>query len=140
MQISRALQEEIEYLIHACLTALKTWDRAALARIFADDPTAIHFGTAAEEKYVGGAAYLHAMERQRTKTIPEIDFDFLPGSPVIQSSGDVAWVVGDARLSGVTATRHYFHIDTRITFVLQLRDDRWQIVHSHFSIGVPSPS
>jgi ketosteroid isomerase-like protein len=128
--------EEVREVIRRCIDALRQWDRAAMARIFADDPRAIHYGTAADEKYIGGAAYLQAMERQHTVTIPDVEFDFLPGSPAIETQDGIAWVVGDARLSGTSPTRHYFQIDTRITFILRKQDDRWQIVHSHFSIPV----
>jgi ketosteroid isomerase-like protein len=140
MQIQQSDSVEVEHIIRQCIGALRTWDRAKLAEIFADSPQSIHFGTSADECYIGGAAYLRAMERQRQVSIPDIEFDFLPGSPVIQMSGDVAWAVGNARIAGTTATHRYFHIDTRLTFILQKLDDRWQIVHSHYSVGVPGPS
>ena len=133
-------QADVRNVILQCIEALRTWDRATIARFFADDPRAIHFGTAADEKYVGGAAYLQAMEQQHTVTLPDVDFDFLPGSPVIETFHDIAWVVGEARLSGTLPNRRYFQIDTRITSILKKLQWVWQIEHSHFSVGVPSPA
>jgi ketosteroid isomerase-like protein len=132
--------EEVSQVIRECLAASRAWDGAALARIFASDSHAIHFGTAADETYIGGATYLHAMERQHTATIPDMAFDFLPGSPVVQARDNVAWVVGEARISGTTANGRYFQFNTRVTFILEKLDDRWQIVHSHYSIGVLPPA
>jgi ketosteroid isomerase-like protein len=132
--------EEVRQVIRACLVASRTWNQEAMAQIFASDPQAIHFGTAAEETYVGGATYLHAMQQQHTQTIPDMAFDFLPGSPVVQARDNVAWVVGEARISGTTAHQRYFQFNTRVTFILEKLADVWQIVHSHYSIGVPTPN
>jgi len=99
--------EEVRQVIRDWLIAARAWDRAALERIFADDPTAIHFGTASDETYIGSAAYVRAMEQQHTATIPDMAFDFLPGSPVVQARDNVAWVVGQARISGTTP--HHLH-------------------------------
>lgn len=132
--------EEVSQVIRACLAASRAWDGAALAQIFASDSHAIHFGTAADETYIGGANYLKAMEHQHTATIPDMAFDFLPGSPVVQARDNVAWVVGEARISGTTAQHRYFQFHTRVTFILEKLGDVWQIVHSHYSIGVPPPA
>lgn len=131
--------EEVRQVIRECLAASRTWDRATMSRIFASDPHAIHFGTAAEETYIGGETYLGAMEKQHTHTIPDMEFDFLPGSPVVQARDNVAWVVGEARISG-TINHRYFQVNTRVSFVLEKLEDTWRIVHSHYSIGVPVPS
>lgn len=130
--------EEVRWAVRECLEALRTWDSATLARIFDRDPAAVHYGTAEDEAYIGGETYLRAMERQHTVTIPDMEFAFLPGSPIIQARENVAWVVGQARISG-TLNHHYFMVNTRVSFILEKHGDPWQIVHSHFSIGV-SPS
>ncbi len=132
--------EEVRQAIHAWLAAARAWDSTAMMQIFADDPTAIHFGTAADETYVGSATYLRAMKEQHTHTIPDMAFDFLPGSPVIQARDNVAWVVGEARISGTTSNHRYFQFHTRVTFVLEKIDAAWRIIHSHYSIGVPAPA
>jgi uncharacterized protein (TIGR02246 family) len=132
--------EEVRQVIRNWLAAARAWDRAALERLFADDPTAIHFGTASDETYIGSATYLRAMEQQHTATIPDMAFDFLPGSPVVQARDNVAWVVGQARISGTTPHHRYFQFDTRVTFVLERIEGAWRIVHSHYSIGVPAPA
>ena len=138
-QSSDGEEETIRQVIYQCIVALRGWDRTTIARIFANDPHAIHFGTAADEKYIGGAAYIHAMEQQHIVSFPDVEFDFLPGSPAIERHQSVAWVVGDARLSGTGHNHRYFHIDTRLTFILKKLEQDWQIVHSHFSVGVPAP-
>lgn len=131
--------EEVRWVIRECLDALRTWDQATLTRIFAADSAAIHFGTAAPETYVGSAAYLRAMEEQHTLTIPDMEFEFLPGSPEIQARAGIAWVVGEARVSGTMPNRRYFQFNTRISFVLEKIAEDWKIVHSHYSIGVATP-
>ncbi len=131
--------EEVRWVIRECLRALRGWDRETLHQIFDEDSAAIHFGTAQDEMYVGGATYLQAIERLHTETIPDIEFDFLPGSPIIQTRDTVAWAVGQARVSGTTPTGHYFEIPTRLSFVLEKNASGWQIVHSHYSIGVSTP-
>ncbi len=130
--------EEVRWVIRQCLDALRTWDRDTLASIFDPEMQCIHFGTAADEHYVGGVAYLRAVEQQHTVTIPDIEFEFLPGYPSIQTRDNVAWVVGEARVSGTSPAQRYFQIVTRITFILEKQDDSWRIVHSHYSIGVPT--
>ena len=131
--------EEVRQVIRECLNASRTWDNITMTRIFANDTQAIHFGTAAEETYHGGEAYLRAMREQHTSTIPDMEFDFLPGSPAVQTRDNVAWVVGEARISG-TANQRYFQFNTRVSFVLEKLDGVWRIVHSHYSIGVPVPN
>jgi ketosteroid isomerase-like protein len=132
--------EAVRQVIRAWLAASQAWDRATMQQLFGDDPQAIHFGTAADETYIGSAAYLGAMERQHTLTIPDMAFDFLPGSPVIRARDGVAWVMGQARISGTLPNRHYFQFETRITFVLEKFDDTWRVVHTHYSIGVSTPA
>ena len=132
--------EEVSQIIRVYLAASRAWDQETIAQIFAGDAHAIHFGTAADETYIGGASYLQAMKQQHTTTIPDMAFDFLPGSPVVQARDNVAWVVAEARISGTTAKGRYFQFNTRLTFVLEKIDDAWQIVHSHYSIGVPPPA
>lgn len=131
--------EEVRWVIHECLGALRAWDGATLARIFDADPQAIHFGTASDELYIGGSTYLAAMERLHTQTIPDVEFEFLPGFPIIQSRDAMAWATGKALVSGTAPNGRYFEIQTRITFILEKNKGAWQIVHSHYSIGVSTP-
>ena len=95
--------EEVRQVIRECLQAARTWDNATMSQIFANDPHAIHFGTAAEETYLGGDAYLRAMREQHTSTIPDMEFDFLPGSPVVQAQIDLECcrLPKDAAISGL---------------------------------------
>jgi ketosteroid isomerase-like protein len=132
--------EEVRQVIRAWLTAASNWDQTAMEQLFASDPQAIHFGTASDETYIGSETYLHAMAKQHTSTIPDMAFDFLPGSPAIQARDNVAWVVGEARISGTTANHRYFQFNTRVTFVLEKVTGVWRIVHSHYSIGVAAPA
>jgi ketosteroid isomerase-like protein len=138
--IDLAQAEEVRQVIRAWLTAASNWDQAAMEQIFATDPHAIHFGTASDETYIGSETYLRAMAKQHTVTIPDMAFDFLPGSPVIQARDNVAWVVGEARISGTMPNHRYFQFNTRVTFVLEKINGAWRIVHSHYSIGVASPA
>ena len=111
----------------------------AIARIFDPDAQAIHIGTAADEFYIGGAAYVQVMERTHTQTIPDLQIEFAPGFPAIQTRSAWAWATGQALVSGTAPNGRYFAFPTRLTFVLEKAADRWQIVHSHYSIGVPTP-
>ncbi len=129
--------EEVRWVIREALDALRAWDSDTIARLFASDDDAVHFGTAAEETYVGGAAYMRAMEQQHTVDIPDIEFEFLPGSPVIKVAGAVAWAVGQARISGTMPNQRHFMLYTRVTFVLEQRHGNLQFVHTHFSQGAP---
>jgi ketosteroid isomerase-like protein len=137
--ISLAAMEEVRWVINEALNALKSWDRDTVARIFASDDDAIHFGTAADEVYVGGSTYIRAMERQHTVEIPDVEFEFIPGTLVIKAHDAVGWAIGQARISGTMPNGRHFMLYTRITFVLEQRPEGWQIVHTHFSQGAPRP-
>ena len=123
----------LEQWLRGFEAAVRACDFAAGRTMFADD--AVAFGT-----WARAVAGLDNIEREQWRNVwPRIrGFHFEPDTHV-QASGDHAWIAGSWSTEVTGPDGRPFQRPGRGTFVLERRDGRWQVVHSHFSL-LPSQS
>ena len=90
-------------------------------------------GTGADETRIGFGAIRAQIERDFGQA-DSLSFEF--NDVHISSSGDVAWALADARVHGEAAGASY-DLPVRATFVLEHRDDHWEVQHMHASAPLP---
>lgn len=119
----------VEAVIERMAEAYKGRDLEGIMACFAPDPDTILFGTGAEEKRTGPEEIQFQVERDWSQT-DSVALAF--SSCAVSAAGAVAW----AALEGVfelQANGERMSFPARVSLVLELRDGRWLIVHSHFS-------
>jgi ketosteroid isomerase-like protein len=129
MKAGTRTTEEIEAAVKTLTVAYKTRNLKDLMACFAPDPDVVLYGTGADEKRMGSEQIRFQVERDWSQT-ESIEMSFTSSS--ISAAGNVSWAAMDGafniRAGGQTVT-----IPARISFVFEKRDDKWLIVHSHFS-------
>ena len=115
--------------------AIRDQDVELLSRVVATDDELIVFGTDAQERWVGSAAFLSA-EEQMMQAFDVDSLDRREETFQIHSRGAVAWfsTVFDIEISvdGELASLK----GLRTTGVIEKRDDDWVIVQAHTSLPV----
>jgi ketosteroid isomerase-like protein len=120
---------EIRMVIEQMLEAVNVGDRDRVRTLLAQRPDALHIGTDPDEWMTSEevVATLGGVETLSAKAV-------LDDITVHTESSEVAWAVGHVHFqSGSRSSR-----PVRMTDVLARNGDRWTIVHSHYSIGVPN--
>ena len=122
-----------EQWLHAFEATVRARDFAGGREMFADD--AVAFGTWA--RTVTG---LDNIVREQWQNVwPRIrDFPF-DADTQIHSTGDSAWIAGSWLTEVTGPDGRPFTRPGRGTFVLERREGKWLVVHSHFSL-LPSQS
>ena len=123
----------LEQWLRAFEAAVRARDFAAGRTMFADD--AVAFGT-----WARAVAGLDNIEREQWQNVwPRIrGFHFEPDTHM-HAAGDSAWIAGSWSTEVTGPDGRPFERPGRGTFVLERRDGRWVVVHSHFSL-LPSQS
>ena len=123
----------LEQWLRGFEAAVRARDFAAGRTMFADD--AVAFGT-----WARAVAGLDNIEREQWKNVwPRIrGFHFEPDTH-LHASGDSAWIAGSWSTEVTGPDGRPSERPGRGTFVLERRDGRWLVVHSHFSL-LPSQS
>ena len=123
----------LEQWLRAFEAAVRARDFAAGRTMFADD--AVAFGT-----WARAVVGLDNIEREQWRNVwPRIrGFHFEPDTHM-HAAGDSAWIAGSWSTEVTGPDGRPFERPGRGTFVLERRDGRWVVVHSHFSL-LPSQS
>ena len=123
----------LEQWLRGFEAAVRACDFAAGRTMFADD--AVAFGT-----WARAVAGLDNIEREQWQNVwPRIrGFHFEPDTHM-HAAGDSAWIAGSWSTEVTGPDGRPFERPGRGTFVLERRDGRWVVVHSHFSL-LPSQS
>ena len=121
--------KEVDAVIDQLANAYKTRNLKDLMACFAPDPDVVLYGTGADEKRVGPDQIRAQAERDWSQT-ESIAITFTSRS--ISAAGLVAWAALDGAFE-IRASGQQMTLPTRVSFVLEKRDGKWLIVHSHFS-------
>jgi ketosteroid isomerase-like protein len=109
-------------------------DIEVISRIFAHDDDMVTFGTDAAEYWVGYEPFRQATIKQ-FEAVDSGKATFTDVRIKVHKSGEVAWLTGFVRFTGNSAAQP-FNVTARLTYVLEKRDGRWIVVHTHASIPV----
>jgi ketosteroid isomerase-like protein len=124
-----AAQDEIRVVLDELLDAQNAADATRLRSMLSERPDAVHIGTDAGEwwtsKELVDAVAASGGDGGIRGVADDID---------IHLQGDVAWVEGRARFTNPAGDER----PVRFSGVLLREDDRWKVVQSHASIGVPN--
>lgn len=120
-----AVQDTLQRLIRA----YERRDMEAALACFAPDGDVVMYGTGADEKRIGLDEIREQMERDWAQSeSTAISFD----ESSVSAAGSVAWAAVDARF-GFRIDGQEGTLPARISFVLERRQEKWYIVHAHFS-------
>jgi ketosteroid isomerase-like protein len=129
MKANARTEAEIKAVLTKFTTSYEEQDMGALLAWIAPDPDVVMFGTGADEKRIGLAEIQLQAQRDWDQTDAiSIVFDWMS----ISAAGRVAWVAADGAFK-IRAQGQDFRAPARASFVLEQRDGRWLVVHSHFS-------
>jgi uncharacterized protein (TIGR02246 family) len=129
MKADSKTEAEVRAVLTRLTDSYEKRDVEGLMACFAPDPEAVMYGTGADEKRVGPAEIRMQAQRDWDQT-EAISMTFNGTS--ISAAGPVAWAAADG-VFRIRAGGQAFAMPARGTFVLEKRDGRWLIVHSHFS-------
>jgi ketosteroid isomerase-like protein len=102
-------------------------DAAAFDELVSDDPATMVIGTAPGEI---------VRERHRLRYGFEAEGVTLrAGDPVAHADGALGWAFDEPTFAFPGGAEAGIRI--RLTTIWQRRDERWRLVHGHFSVGVP---
>lgn len=97
--------------------------------LIAPDADVVIYGTGADEKRVGPEEIKAQFERDWAQIEePALEYKWIS----ISAAGNVAWAAIDAVFKGKMDGRN-LKFQSRVTEVLEKREDRWLIVQGHFS-------
>jgi hypothetical protein len=92
------------------------------------------YGTGADEKRIGLGDIRAQAERDWSQTDSAA---FVFDNPMISAAGSVAWAVADCEFQ-VEVDGQAMAFPGRFTGIFEERDDRWLVVHAHFSLPAAS--
>jgi uncharacterized protein (TIGR02246 family) len=101
-----------------------------LLALFSPDADVVMLGTGVDEKRVG-LAEIRAQAERDWAQVEASSVEFNTNS--VSSAGSVAWVTSDATFH-ITAGGQQMDIPTRITAVLEKRNDKWLVAQAHYSL------
>jgi ketosteroid isomerase-like protein len=129
MKADAKTEAEIKALLTRLTDSYEKRDLEGFMACFAPDPDTVLYGTGADEKRIGPAEIQIQAQRDWDQT-EAISMAF--GWTSVSAAGPVAWAAIDGSFN-IRAGGQEFTIPARVSFVLERRDDRWLIVHSHSS-------
>ena len=129
MKASKETEGEIKALFQKLTSAYQRREMEEFLDCFASDDDVVLFGTGADEKRIGLDEIRAQVERDWAQT-ESISMTF--GWTSISAAGSIAWAAIDGAFDYRAAGQHGT-LPARVSFVLERRDDNWNIVHAHFS-------
>jgi ketosteroid isomerase-like protein len=124
-----AADSEIRKVLEQVLDAMNAGDRDRLRSFLAQRPDALHIGTDPDE-WMTSEEMVATLGNVETLSVKAV----LDDITVDGETNDVAWAVGHAHFESGSIRSQ----PVRITAVLVRDGNRWTVVHSHASIGVPN--
>jgi uncharacterized protein (TIGR02246 family) len=107
-----------------------TRDLELMATVFAPDPDVVMFSPGSKERFVG-LAEIQAKAESDWSRSDAASLAYRRTS--VSATGSIAWAAVDADFT-VTANGLTTTMPVHITFVLERREERWLIVHAHYSL------
>jgi uncharacterized protein (TIGR02246 family) len=129
MKADARTEGEVRAAVQRLTEAYAKRDLQALLGCFAADDDVLLYGTGPDEKRVG----LREIRAQVERDWAQADATAISlGWTSISAAGPTAWVAADGafvfKVNGQSET-----VPARASLVLEKRDGKWLIVHSHFS-------
>lgn len=129
MKADSQTEGEVKTILHHLADAYRNRDMKAFFECIASDADVVMYGTGADEKCIGPEQIRTQIERDWAQSENAVmQFDLT----TVSSAGPVAWAAVDGafrfRAGGQDGT-----IPMRATFVLEKHEEKWLIVHAHFS-------
>lgn len=129
MKANTETEGEVKSIFRKLTGAYERRNIAEFLDCFAADDDVVLYGTGVDEKRIGLDQIRAQVERDWAQT-EAISMSFNWTS--ISAAGPVAWASVDGEFN-FRANGQEGNIPARVSFVLERRDGRWLIVHSHFS-------
>jgi ketosteroid isomerase-like protein len=118
------------------LAAWASKDLTQPARFYAHDPNLVFYDIA-PLKYTGWADYEKGTS-EMFKTVKSLTFT-LRDDAQIHKEDDITWATATVGLDMVSNDGSNMKLDARWTSIWEERNDKWVIVHDHFSAPLPEP-
>lgn len=129
MKADKEVEKEVLDVIRNLWAAYLEKDLDRLLSFYSEDPDLVAIGTSKGEKYVGIDELKRAFEKEFRSSYPA-KMELLWAS--VSSCGEVAWVAGEF-VACVDTLYSQMSLIGRMTWVLERRNGRWYIMHTHFS-------
>ncbi|MCX7857573.1 MAG: nuclear transport factor 2 family protein [Deltaproteobacteria bacterium] len=131
MRADEETEKEVLEVIRESWDAYIERDIDRLLSHYTDDPDLVAIGTSKGEKYFGPEQVRKAFEKELRSFCPA-KMELLWAS--VSRSGDVAWVAGEF-IAQVDTLYSPISMTGRMTCVLEKRNGKWYIMHTHFSFA-----
>jgi uncharacterized protein (TIGR02246 family) len=129
MKADSVTEKAIKVVLEKFAEGYTKQDLKAVLSLIAPDPDVIMYGTSADEKRTGQKEIKIQLERDWSQIDnPSLEYKWIS----ISAAGSVAWVAIDAVFKAKVNGQN-MSFSSRITKVLEKREDKWLIVHAHFS-------
>ncbi|HEX2953679.1 MAG TPA: nuclear transport factor 2 family protein [Bacillota bacterium] len=132
MDVNTYADAEVRKALDFWFDAYTNRDAAGLLSMVAPDDNVVFIGMDADEKKLGREGLLEGIQRdfaQADSITVELPWVSIAGS------GTVAWVAADY-IYNVTSKNLNVQVRGRLTLIMEKRDEKWLIVHAHFSTPV----
>lgn len=135
--MSDADEKQVLEVLQRFVNGWEQLDAEKILSTIAERDDTVIWGTDLVEYWVGYEAFAEAVYVQVAAFSNPV-YAWSKGDPRVWVSGDAAWGCGDLEVS-LDTEEEQWRATMRSTFVLQLEDADWRIVHAHFSIGQEEP-
>lgn len=129
MKADNKTESEVRAALTTMANAYAKRDLRKFMSCFAPDADAVLYGTGADEKRVGPEEITAQVHRDWAQTETA---SMVFASTSVSAAGAVAWAAIDGSFK-LQAGGQNMNLPARVTIVLEKRDGKWLIVHSHFS-------
>jgi uncharacterized protein (TIGR02246 family) len=129
------LEKEVKEFLDSFMRAYEKKDISALMNMIAPEGDVVFFDTGTNARFVGKQQIREAYEAD-LKSVQSVTGEFTWVS--IGPRGDLAWFATEMAVRADTG-QVKFRRNGFWTGVLEKRDNRWQLVMSHFSFGGVEP-
>lgn len=135
MKADATTEQAVLASLHQLTEAYADRDLSAFMSCFAPDADVMLYGTGEDEKRYGLLQIRSQVERDWEQTEQaQMHFDWLS----VSAAEPVAWLAAEgAFLLRVAGQK--ISLPARLTLVLERRENRWLIMHAHFSTPSVSP-
>lgn len=130
MKADSESEKAVKDILDIYIRAYARKDLDKMMSLFADDPDLVFIGTG-EDEWVQGYEDLKKGFKRDFKQADEIDIGF--ENLNISSSEDVAWASMRMMMNAVVSGEEVILVG-RLSLVAEKRDNKWFIVHLHFSL------
>ena len=130
MKADAKTEAEVMAVLNQLIEGYKQCDIDRLLALYTSDPDTVTIGTGIDEKRIGLAERRVQLERDFSQ-VEEISVQIVWYS--VSAAGSVAWVASDVIARGKVDEQET-SVPMRATFVLEQRNSKWLIVHSHVSV------